>query len=304
MSRDFEFLKNIIELIPAVVSLLGLIGAGTIRRVGGKLVTNDPWAVFIHQLKKQTKIPTRHLVGIAMDLYSKMTPEMKDNLIRYHKVSPEIIRQIEERFQEYTRSNLPPLMRQEELAWKLRQIDLKDLPIAQENLHHDFSTKGYQWTQHVLPDGRVIWKLEPIKIRGLIPEYVLPIPQVLQLANEVNKTPEPPPPPLPQQIPPSSKFPKVNLRKTGNLYRLMKKEQERKEREKIILSLEKKFNETLDQNTQRDLLELARIKGSIRTKLRKFRYEPQTEECERLKELYNLFKPYLESTVRSLPPPS
>ena len=225
MSRDFEFLKNIIELIPAVVSLLGLIGAGTIRRVGGKLVTNDPWAVFIHQLRQKTKIPTRHLVRIAMDLYSKMTPEMKENLIKYHQVSPEIIRQIEEKFQEYSRSTLPPLMKQDLLAQKLRQIELKDLPITQETLHHDFSTKGYQWTQHVLPDGRVIWKLEPIKIRGLIPEYVLPIPQVLQLANEVNKTPEPPPPPLPQQIPPSSKFPKVNLRKTSNIRTLKEREE-------------------------------------------------------------------------------
>jgi hypothetical protein len=107
MSRDFEFLKNIIELIPAVISLLGLIGA------------------------------TRDLVKIALDLYSKMTPEMKVNLIRYHQVSPEIIRQVEERFQEYTRSNLPPLMRQEALA-----------------------------------DGRIIWRLEPIKIRGLIPESI------------------------------------------------------------------------------------------------------------------------------------
>jgi hypothetical protein len=92
MSRDFEFLKNIIELIPAVVSLLGLIGAGTIRRVGGKLVTKDPWVVFIHQLKRQTKIPTRHLVRIAMDLYSKMTPEMKDNLIRHHiRLAPRLL---------------------------------------------------------------------------------------------------------------------------------------------------------------------------------------------------------------------
>jgi len=170
MSRDFEFLKNIIELILAVVSLLDLIGAGTIRRVEGKLVTSDPWALFIHQLKRQTKIPTRHLVRIAMDLYSKMTPEMKDNLIRHQKVSPEIIRQIEERFLEYTRSNLPPLMRQEALAQKLRQIELKDLPITREMLYQEVAQGGYHWVEHVLPDGRIIWRLEPVKIRGLIPE--------------------------------------------------------------------------------------------------------------------------------------
>jgi hypothetical protein len=121
MSRDFEFLKNIIELILAVVSLLDLIGA------------------------------TRHLVRIAMDLYSKMTPEMKDNLIRYHQVSPEIIRQVEERFQEYTRSNLPPLMRQEALARKLKQIELKDLPITREMLYQEVVQGGYHWVQHVLP---------------------------------------------------------------------------------------------------------------------------------------------------------
>jgi len=114
MSPDFEFLKNIIELIPAVVSLLGLIGAGTIRRVGGKLVTNDPWAVFIHQLKRQTKIPTRDLVRIAMDLYS-------------------------------------PLMRQEALARKLRQIELNNLSITREMLYQEVAQGGYHWVQHVLP---------------------------------------------------------------------------------------------------------------------------------------------------------
>jgi hypothetical protein len=139
MSPDFEFLKNIIELIPAVVSLLGLIGAGTIRRVGGKLVTNDPWAVFIHQLKRQTKIPTRDLVRIAMDLYS-------------------------------------PLMRQEALARKLRQIELNNLSITREMLYQEVAQGGYHWVQHVLPPpyfARII----PQPLRLLSPEVKLELPE-------------------------------------------------------------------------------------------------------------------------------
>jgi hypothetical protein len=64
-----------------------------------------------------------------MDLYSRMTLEMKDNLIRFHQASPEIIRQVEERFQEYSRSTISPLMEQELFAQILRQIELKNLPI-------------------------------------------------------------------------------------------------------------------------------------------------------------------------------
>jgi len=61
-------------------------------------------------------------------------------------------------------------MRQEALAQKLRQIELKDLPITREMLYQEVAQGGYHWVEHVLPDGRIIWRLEPVKIRGLIPE--------------------------------------------------------------------------------------------------------------------------------------
>jgi hypothetical protein len=81
MSKTRELFKTILELAPHILSLVALLGAGLIKpvgpvgRVGGKLVTHDPWILFVHQLKKQAKIPTRNVVKIAMDHLFTLTEE-------------------------------------------------------------------------------------------------------------------------------------------------------------------------------------------------------------------------------------
>jgi len=174
MSTDLHFLKDIIELIPAVVSLIGLLGAGLENR-GGALYTKDPWIVLLYLLKQQTRIPTRDLVKIAMDLYGKMTPEMKDNLIKNRLVSPGIIQQIEEMYREYIKSTLPPYKRDEKLKKKVVKKALEDKPLLEYPIYLSWgSNKDLQWIQRVLPDGRVEWKLmrEPVKnILGEVPKH-------------------------------------------------------------------------------------------------------------------------------------
>jgi len=176
MSKTRELFKTILELAPHILSLVALLGAGLIRPVGGKLVTHDPWILFVHQLKKQAKIPTRNVVKIAMDLYKTLTPEMKDELIRTHHLSPHIIQQAEKMYREYAQSTLPPVYTQERILERMKKIALEDLPITSETMQQVFSKEGMVWTQYVLPDGRIIWKLQPVKVRGLTPEPLFTLP--------------------------------------------------------------------------------------------------------------------------------
>jgi len=179
MSKTRELFKTILELAPHILSLVALLGAGLIKPVGpvgGKLVTHDPWILFVHQLKKQAKIPTRNVVKIAMDLYKTLTPEMKDELIRTHHLSPHIIQQAEKMYREYTQSTLPPVHTQERTLEKMKIIALEDFPITRETMHQVFSKEGMVWTQYVLPDGRIVWKLQPVRVRGLTPEPLFTLP--------------------------------------------------------------------------------------------------------------------------------
>jgi len=183
MSTDLHFLKDIIELIPAVVSLIGLLGAGLEQR-GGALYTKDPWIAFLYQLKQQTRIPTRDLVKIAMDLYGKMTPQMKDNLIKNRQVSPGIIQQIEEMYKEYIKSTLPPYKRDEKLKKKIVKKALEDKPLLTYPIYLSWgSNKDLQWVQRVLPDGRIEWKLMREPIKNILGEIQKPVPKKIEVES-------------------------------------------------------------------------------------------------------------------------
>jgi hypothetical protein len=169
MSTDLHFLKDIIELIPAVVSLIGLLGSG-LEMKGGALYTKDPWIIFLHQLKKHSHVPTRELVKIAMDLYSKLTPQMKEDLVRYHQVSPAIIQQLEDMYKRYAESRLPPLQRDEEFTKEVIMKAIKDRPLLDYPIYRTWGSKDVQWVQRVLPDGRVEWKIERIPTKNIVGE--------------------------------------------------------------------------------------------------------------------------------------
>jgi hypothetical protein len=216
MSTDLHFLKDIIELIPAVVSLIGLLGAGLEKR-GGALYTKDPWIKFLHQLKQHSRIPTRDLVRIAMDLYGKMTPEMKDNLIKYHQVSPGIIQQLEDMYKRYKQSTLPPYKRDEELTKEVIIKALNDKLLLEYPLYLTWGSRDLRWVQRVLPDGRIEWKLEREPVKNILGEIPKPEPKRIEMESrpmleeekksslrvkEVSDKPEhPPPQPKPEVEP-------------------------------------------------------------------------------------------------------
>jgi hypothetical protein len=58
----------------------------------------------------------------------------------------------------------------------MKKIALEDLPITSETMQQVFSKEGMVWTQYVLPDGRIVWKLQPVKVRGLTPEPLFTLP--------------------------------------------------------------------------------------------------------------------------------
>jgi hypothetical protein len=164
---DLHFLKDIIELIPAVINLVSLLGSGLVEK-GGALYTNNPWISFIYQNKLRPRIPTPKTLKAAMDLYGKITPEMKENLIKHHQVPVEVINQLEDTYKRYTSSPLLPYQRDEEFIKELIKNALKEQPIISLPLRQTIEGRDYRWVQNVLPDGRIEWKFEKIPVRRLI----------------------------------------------------------------------------------------------------------------------------------------
>ena len=164
---DLHFLKDIIELIPAVINLISLLGAGLTQK-GGALYTSNPWISFIYQTKLRPRIPTPTTLKAAMDMYGKITPEMKENLVKHHQVPVNVTQQLEDTHKRYTSSPLLPYQRDEEFIKELIKNALKEQPIISLPLHQVIEGKDYRWVQNILPDGRVEWKFEKVPVRRLI----------------------------------------------------------------------------------------------------------------------------------------
>jgi len=153
--------------LPAVINLVSLLGSGLVEK-GGALYTNNPWISFIYQNKLRPRIPTPKTLKAAMDLYGKITPEMKENLVKHHEVPLEVINQLEDTYKRYTSSPLLPYQRDEEFIKELIKEALKEQPIISLPLRQTIEGRDYRWVQNILPDGRVEWRFEKIPVRRLI----------------------------------------------------------------------------------------------------------------------------------------